>query len=162
MTRIGSSLRTSKCLDLCSIPLRSFFRFQDDEQAIQMANDPSAMPLIGQFLDWCQRSGFRGLEDFEPITVTAYVNNTRARRQLCLGSKGHRHVEQRQEAGTSQSPGCHGRHQLHQEERLTQGGPRTDGQLGVASPMEMKMKTEAKSAIFIIGGTGYIGDRSST
>ena len=34
---------------------------------------------IGQFLDWCQRAGFRGLEDIEPITVAAYVNNTRAR-----------------------------------------------------------------------------------
>jgi hypothetical protein len=28
---------------------------------------------IGQFLDWCQRTGFRGLEDIEPITVAAYV-----------------------------------------------------------------------------------------
>jgi site-specific recombinase XerD len=28
---------------------------------------------IGQFLDWCQRAGFRGLEDIEPITVAAYV-----------------------------------------------------------------------------------------
>jgi integrase/recombinase XerD len=28
---------------------------------------------IGQFLDWCQRSGFCGLEDIEPITVAAYV-----------------------------------------------------------------------------------------
>jgi site-specific recombinase XerD len=28
---------------------------------------------IGQFLDWCQRAGFRRLEDIEPITVAAYV-----------------------------------------------------------------------------------------
>src|SRR3984885_11383598 len=28
---------------------------------------------IGQFLDWCQRAGFRGLEDIEPITVAAYI-----------------------------------------------------------------------------------------
>ena len=28
---------------------------------------------IGRFLDWCQRAGFRGLEDIEPITVAAYV-----------------------------------------------------------------------------------------
>src|SRR4030088_1790154 len=28
---------------------------------------------IGQFLDWCQRAGFRHLEDIEPITVAAYV-----------------------------------------------------------------------------------------
>jgi site-specific recombinase XerD len=28
---------------------------------------------IGQFLDWCQRAGFRALEDIEPITVAAYV-----------------------------------------------------------------------------------------
>jgi site-specific recombinase XerD len=28
---------------------------------------------IGQFLDWCQGAGFRGLEDIEPITVAAYV-----------------------------------------------------------------------------------------
>jgi integrase/recombinase XerD len=28
---------------------------------------------IGQFLDWCHRAGFRGLEDIEPITVAAYV-----------------------------------------------------------------------------------------
>jgi hypothetical protein len=28
---------------------------------------------IGQFLDWCQRVDFRGLEDIEPITVAAYV-----------------------------------------------------------------------------------------
>jgi hypothetical protein len=28
---------------------------------------------IVQFLDWCQRAGFRGLEDIEPITVAAYV-----------------------------------------------------------------------------------------
>src|ERR1700759_3869324 len=28
---------------------------------------------IGQFLDWCQRAGFRDLEDIEPITVAAYV-----------------------------------------------------------------------------------------
>jgi hypothetical protein len=35
---------------------------------------------IGQFLDWCQRAGFRGLEDIEPITVAAYVEH-RARRQ---------------------------------------------------------------------------------
>src|SRR5271165_370396 len=27
---------------------------------------------IGQFLDWCQRAGFRGLEDIEPIRVAAY------------------------------------------------------------------------------------------
>jgi integrase/recombinase XerD len=28
---------------------------------------------IGQFLDWCQRAGFRVLEDIEPITVAAYI-----------------------------------------------------------------------------------------
>jgi site-specific recombinase XerD len=28
---------------------------------------------IGQFLGWCQRASFRGLEDIEPITVAAYV-----------------------------------------------------------------------------------------
>jgi integrase/recombinase XerD len=28
---------------------------------------------IAQFLDWCQRAGFCGLEDIEPITVAAYV-----------------------------------------------------------------------------------------
>jgi integrase/recombinase XerD len=28
---------------------------------------------IGKFLDWCQRAGFRNLEDIEPITVAAYV-----------------------------------------------------------------------------------------
>jgi hypothetical protein len=28
---------------------------------------------IGQFLDWCQRCGFRHLEDIEPITVAAYI-----------------------------------------------------------------------------------------
>ena len=28
---------------------------------------------IGQFLDWCQRAGFQSLEDIEPITVAAYV-----------------------------------------------------------------------------------------
>src|SRR5271154_4513269 len=28
---------------------------------------------IGQFLDWSQRAGFRDLEDIEPITVAAYV-----------------------------------------------------------------------------------------
>jgi len=28
---------------------------------------------IGQFLDWCQRAGFRDLEDIEPIRVAAYV-----------------------------------------------------------------------------------------
>jgi integrase/recombinase XerD len=28
---------------------------------------------IGQFLDWCQRAGFQGLEDIEPITVAAYI-----------------------------------------------------------------------------------------
>jgi site-specific recombinase XerD len=28
---------------------------------------------IGQFLHWCQRAGFCGLEDIEPITVAAYV-----------------------------------------------------------------------------------------
>jgi integrase/recombinase XerD len=28
---------------------------------------------IGQFLDWCQRAGFRSPEDIEPITVAAYV-----------------------------------------------------------------------------------------
>jgi len=37
---------------------------------------------IGQFLDWCQRAGFRGLEDIEPITVAAYVEQHPARRQL--------------------------------------------------------------------------------
>jgi hypothetical protein len=26
---------------------------------------------IGPFLDWCQRAGFCGLEDIEPITVAA-------------------------------------------------------------------------------------------
>ena len=26
-----------------------------------------------QFLDWCQRAGFRSLEDIEPITVAAYI-----------------------------------------------------------------------------------------
>ena len=28
---------------------------------------------ISQFLDWCQRYGFRHLEDIEPITVAAYL-----------------------------------------------------------------------------------------
>jgi hypothetical protein len=28
---------------------------------------------ISQFLDWCQRCGFRHLEDIEPITVAAYI-----------------------------------------------------------------------------------------
>jgi site-specific recombinase XerD len=28
---------------------------------------------IGQFLDWCSRAGFQSLEDIEPITVAAYV-----------------------------------------------------------------------------------------
>jgi hypothetical protein len=28
---------------------------------------------ISQFLDWCQRCGFRNLEDIEPITVAAYI-----------------------------------------------------------------------------------------
>ena len=28
---------------------------------------------IGQFLDWCQRCGFRHLEDIDPITVAAYI-----------------------------------------------------------------------------------------
>jgi site-specific recombinase XerD len=28
---------------------------------------------IGQFLDWCQRAGFQSLEDIEPITVAAYI-----------------------------------------------------------------------------------------
>jgi site-specific recombinase XerD len=28
---------------------------------------------IGQYLDWCRRAGFRDLEDIEPITVAAYV-----------------------------------------------------------------------------------------
>ena len=28
---------------------------------------------IGQFLDRCERAGFRGLEDIEPITVAAYI-----------------------------------------------------------------------------------------
>jgi hypothetical protein len=37
---------------------------------------------IGQFLDWCQRAGFRCLEDIEPIAVAHTLNNTRARRQL--------------------------------------------------------------------------------
>jgi integrase/recombinase XerD len=32
---------------------------------------------IGQFLDWCQRAGFRGLDDIEPITVAAYVKQHR-------------------------------------------------------------------------------------
>jgi site-specific recombinase XerD len=36
---------------------------------------------IGQFLDWCQRAGFRDLEDIEPITVAAYVEQHRDRRQ---------------------------------------------------------------------------------
>jgi hypothetical protein len=29
--------------------------------------------LSASFLDWCQRAGFRGLENIEPITVAAYV-----------------------------------------------------------------------------------------
>jgi hypothetical protein len=28
---------------------------------------------IGQFLDWCHRAGFQSLEDIEPITVAAYI-----------------------------------------------------------------------------------------
>ena len=28
---------------------------------------------IGQFLDWCRHCGFRHLEDIEPITVAAYI-----------------------------------------------------------------------------------------
>src|SRR3981189_1025839 len=28
---------------------------------------------IGQFLDWCSRARFQSLEDIEPITVAAYV-----------------------------------------------------------------------------------------
>jgi hypothetical protein len=28
---------------------------------------------IGRFLDWCQRAGFRHLEDLEPIHIAAYV-----------------------------------------------------------------------------------------
>src|ERR1700756_699675 len=28
---------------------------------------------IGQFLDWCQRAAFSNLEDVEPTTVAAYV-----------------------------------------------------------------------------------------
>ncbi len=28
---------------------------------------------IGQFLDWCGRAGFQSLEDIEPITVAAYI-----------------------------------------------------------------------------------------
>src|SRR5580692_9148868 len=28
---------------------------------------------IGQFLAWCERAGFRHLEDIEPITVAAYI-----------------------------------------------------------------------------------------
>src|SRR5260221_13139801 len=28
---------------------------------------------IGRFLDWCGRAGFQSLEDFEPITVAAYI-----------------------------------------------------------------------------------------
>jgi site-specific recombinase XerD len=28
---------------------------------------------IGRFLDWCQRAGFQSLEDIEPITVAAYI-----------------------------------------------------------------------------------------
>ena len=26
-----------------------------------------------RFLDWCQRAGFQSLEDIEPITVAAYI-----------------------------------------------------------------------------------------
>ena len=36
---------------------------------------------IGQFLDWCQRAGFRHLEDIEPITVAAYVEQHAQRAQ---------------------------------------------------------------------------------
>ena len=32
---------------------------------------------IGQFLDWCQRAGFRNLEDIEPIHVAATSNSIR-------------------------------------------------------------------------------------
>jgi integrase/recombinase XerD len=28
---------------------------------------------IGRLLDWCQRAGFQSLEDIEPITVAAYI-----------------------------------------------------------------------------------------
>src|SRR5258707_525671 len=30
---------------------------------------------IGEFLDWCQRAGFRHLEDIEPIHVAAYIES---------------------------------------------------------------------------------------
>jgi integrase/recombinase XerD len=28
---------------------------------------------ISQFFDWCQRCGFRNLEDIEPVNVAAYI-----------------------------------------------------------------------------------------
>jgi hypothetical protein len=47
------------------------------------------LSAIGQFLDWRQRAGFRSLEDFEPITVAAYLEQhpgspATIKQHLCL------------------------------------------------------------------------------
>jgi site-specific recombinase XerD len=49
------------------------------EEVIPAPKKPEKLPIVLspeevlQFLSWCQRCGFRNLEDIEPITVAAYI-----------------------------------------------------------------------------------------
>jgi site-specific recombinase XerD len=54
--------------------LSAFSHFLPSRSAIK--NTPEAYyRAIGRFLDWCQRGGFRHLEDIEPIHVDAYIES---------------------------------------------------------------------------------------
>jgi hypothetical protein len=52
---------TKRCFEFFTVPIRN----KNTRIAYYHA--------IGQLLDWCQRADFRGLEDIEPITVAAYI-----------------------------------------------------------------------------------------
>jgi site-specific recombinase XerD len=52
---------TKRCFEFFTVPIRN----KNKRIAYYHA--------IGQFLTWCQRAGFRDLEDIEPISVAAYV-----------------------------------------------------------------------------------------
>src|SRR5258708_17855070 len=54
---------TKRFFDFCTVPIRN----KNTRIAYYHA--------IGEFLDWCQRAGFRHLEDIEPIHVAAYIES---------------------------------------------------------------------------------------
>jgi site-specific recombinase XerD len=79
-----ASLRAKNLTAFYHVQVWARWKRKKSQTAPNPGADPKIPPLggytgiayyhaIGQFLHWCQRAGFRNLEDIEPITVAAYV-----------------------------------------------------------------------------------------